>query len=141
MSGLAFLENYRLVRQRLWGGTCASRQQAPEPRRTYAESLNPVDFYREISLGPTRIVPGFAQIPPSARSIIRRVSDKHGVALEDVLGPRRHAKIIKARHEAIVSVVMGCPHFSVLRISKMFRRDHTSILHVLKKYGVERHNG
>jgi chromosomal replication initiation ATPase DnaA len=70
------------------------------------------------------------------RGIIAEVALAHRVTVEDILGSSRSAPLVKARHEAIIEVAIRRPAFSLPQIGRCFSRDHTTILHVLRKYGV-----
>lgn len=69
--------------------------------------------------------------PPSSKTIIRLVGLKHGVSVEDIIGPRRSRNIVAARHEAIRLVKSHMPHLAYPAIGRIFNRDHTSILFAL----------
>jgi chromosomal replication initiation ATPase DnaA len=70
------------------------------------------------------------------RGIIAEVALAHRVTVEDILGSSRSAPLVKARHEAIIEVAIRRPAFSLPQIGRCFSRDHTTILHVLRKYGI-----
>ena len=70
------------------------------------------------------------------RGIIAEVALAHRVTVEDILGQGRSAPLVKARHEAMVEVAIRRPAFSLPQIGRLFSRDHTSVLHVLRKYGI-----
>lgn len=70
------------------------------------------------------------------RGIIAEVALAHRVTVEDILGHGRSAPLVKARHEAIIEVAIRRPAFSLSQIGRCFSRDHTTILHVLRKYGI-----
>ncbi len=70
-----------------------------------------------------------------AQLLIKRVAMKHGVTYEDIVGPTKPTKLVKARFEAIKLVHETYPCKSLPEIGRLFKRDHTSILHVLRKMG------
>lgn len=49
----------------------------------------------------------------------------------------RSHRILKPRHAAICAVKMKWPEMSLPFIAKYFNMDHTSILHALRKQGIE----
>jgi chromosomal replication initiation ATPase DnaA len=75
-------------------------------------------------------------IAGGVRGIIAEVALAHGVSVEDILGPGRSGPLVKARHQAIIEVATRRPAFSLPQIGRCFSRDHTTILHVLRKYGI-----
>lgn len=70
------------------------------------------------------------------RGIIAEVALAHRMTVEDILGAGRSAPLVKARHQAIIEVAIRRPAFSLSQIGRCFSRDHTTILHVLRKYGI-----
>lgn len=68
-----------------------------------------------------------------ARHIIMEVAIAHGVSYEDILGRSRARHLVAARHEAIYEVRKRRPHLSLPQIGRIFKRDHTSILHALRQ--------
>jgi chromosomal replication initiation ATPase DnaA len=70
------------------------------------------------------------------RGIIAEVALAHRVTVEDILGPGRSAPLVEARHKAIIEVAVRRPAFSLPQIGRCFNRDHTTILHVLRKHGI-----
>jgi chromosomal replication initiation ATPase DnaA len=70
------------------------------------------------------------------RGIIAEVALAHRVTVEDILGSSRAAPLVKARHEAMIEVAIRRPAFSLPQIGRCFSRDHTTVLHVLRKYGI-----
>jgi chromosomal replication initiation ATPase DnaA len=67
------------------------------------------------------------------RGIIAEVALEHRVTVEDILGHGRSAPLVEARHKAIIEVAIRRPAFSLSQIGRCFNRDHTSVLHVLRK--------
>lgn len=70
---------------------------------------------------------------PSARSIAERIAIENGVSFGEVLGPSRNRSIVAVRHAAIRAVVNARPDMSLPQIGRVFNRDHTSILHAMRK--------
>ena len=72
-----------------------------------------------------------------ARGILADVSRETGLPVGDILGPRRDRVVILARHEAINRVSIANSHWSLPQIGRFFNgRDHTTVMHALKKRGV-----
>jgi chromosomal replication initiation ATPase DnaA len=65
-------------------------------------------------------------------AIIKQVAVEHGVTVRDILGPRRHAHIVRARWKAIRAVYETFDD-SLPHIGRTFNRDHTSVMHALRK--------
>lgn len=69
----------------------------------------------------------------TAKDIIHRIAAETGVPYRDIIGVRRSHPIIHARFLAIRAVADAKPHMSLPAIGRVFNRDHTSILHALRK--------
>lgn len=66
------------------------------------------------------------------QQIIREVAEQHGVRVVDMSGPRRDLKIVAARQEAMWRVKMERPDMSLPMIGRLFKRDHTTVLHGIR---------
>jgi chromosomal replication initiation ATPase DnaA len=86
---------------------------------------NPVVF--EEPFGPHR---------PQVRGIIRLVAESHGLTPEIIKGERRCRVVVGARYEAIREIVRFYPEWTLPRIGRELNKDHTSILHALRKLGL-----
>lgn len=71
----------------------------------------------------------------AARDIAAGVAALHGYTLAEIVGKRQNKEIIAARHDAIKAVADARPDMSLPQVGKIFHRDHTSILHALRKRG------
>lgn len=71
---------------------------------------------------------------PSWRFILSLVALKHGVMQREILGPYRNRAIVAARHEAIAMTYQHT-QLSMPAVGRLFARDHTTVLHALKKTG------
>lgn len=73
-------------------------------------------------------------------AIVESVLVRHpGVTVADVFGPRRDRHIVAARFEAIAEVAAARPWWSYPTLGRIFgNRDHTTIMHALKRVGVTR---
>lgn len=69
---------------------------------------------------------------PDAKSIIYKVATVHHVTIGDILGQRRDQFTVKARFAAIRAVSDARPDLTLPQIGKIFKRDHTSIIHALR---------
>jgi hypothetical protein len=79
-----------------------------------------------------------------AVAIVRAVAEKHSlegslVTAADIYGRSRSYWIRDARFEAIAAVALACDAWSLPTIGRFFGgRDHTTILHALRRMGVVR---
>lgn len=65
--------------------------------------------------------------------IKRDIAHKHGVSVEDIDGPRRTAKIARARQEAMW-LAYRSTRITLMPLGRLFNRDHTSVL-----WGIRQH--
>ena len=70
------------------------------------------------------------------RAIIREVAERHGVKPADIIYGGRTAKLVDARHEAIVAVHYARPHWSYPDLARVFGLDHTSVIHAFERQGL-----
>ena len=114
--------NWLAARSRLWAG--APPKTAPVPDR----ADEPV---------PEPVVPWGAPINlldlPSPRFIIRLVALRRGVRTIEMKGPARTREVVAARDEAIGLIWTHCRQLSLPTVGRLFDRDHTTILHTLRK--------
>lgn len=102
----------------------------PEPRKAQPRPEDPaVAAYRSIDVLEPKM---------PAREIISRVGALHGYTLAEITGPRLEKKLVQARFDAIKAVADHRPDLSLPQIGRIFNRDHTSILHALRKRGGRR---
>lgn len=66
-------------------------------------------------------------------AVIEEVAERHGVPLRHVLSRRRDRHIVAARHAAIRELRERFDGDSLPNIARLFNRDHTSIVHALRK--------
>lgn len=90
-----------------------------------------VEEYRIIDLSA-----GSARVP--ARTIIEQVSQKTGIPYAEIIGVTRKRAIAAARMTAMYEVRMRRPDMSLPQIGKVFKRDHTTILHAIRKVEAQR---
>lgn len=65
----------------------------------------------------------------------REIASRYGVSFEMVCGDSRRKHVVVVRHYIIRFVARCRPDWSLTAMGRMFKRDHTSILHALKKRG------
>jgi hypothetical protein len=72
------------------------------------------------------------------KQVVAAIAKRYGVTFNDIIGPSRKAKIVAARYEAIVTVAQLRHLWSLPEIGRFFGgRDHTTILHCIKKMAVQ----
>lgn len=54
----------------------------------------------------------------------------------DIKGAHRNRKLVALRQKLMVKACVECQHLSLSAIAKIFNRDHTTLLHALRKHGV-----
>jgi chromosomal replication initiation ATPase DnaA len=65
------------------------------------------------------------------RDQVEAICQQHEVALDEVLGRRRTRRIVAARHN--VMVALRARGWSTTRIGQILCRDHSTVVHALKK--------
>ena len=105
----------------------------PRPEAPKVDSVAElVAKYREIKTpqGHERIV--------ETQHVVAAIAKRYGVTFNDIIGPSRKAKIVSARYEAIITVAQLRNLWSLPQIGRFFGdRDHTTILHCIKKMAVQ----
>lgn len=72
---------------------------------------------------------------PSPRTIIKLVSLRYNVSVDALCGRNREKGLVKVRHLAMVLVYDHCKTLSLPTIGRLFDRDHTTVIHALRKHG------
>ncbi len=70
---------------------------------------------------------------PTIRDIIMEVAEKHGVTRQDIISPRRGAKLCLARFEGYARARAETGH-SLPVIGREFNRDHTTVMHGIERF-------
>lgn len=125
--------------RRVWAKRREMVKHVPSahPKRTIGEILAERAIERERERERARVEKLKRQMDAGGvQAIIAEVALAHGVTVAEILGPRRYDALVKARHQAIIEVAIRRPAFSLPQIGRCFSRDHTTILHVLNKYGI-----
>ena len=76
---------------------------------------------------------GTPRVP--ALKIISEVAAEYGVTVDEIRGPRRHGDLVKPRHAAMCRVYLQRPDMTLPEIGRLFRKDHTTVLHAIKRGG------
>lgn len=74
----------------------------------------------------------------TVREIIAEVALQHGVAVSDILGVSRERRICDARQEAMWRAKTERPDMGLPTLGKIFRKDHTTVLHAFQKIEAQR---
>lgn len=71
-----------------------------------------------------------------ASQIIAEVAADFGLSAADIIGPSRFRHVVAARRQALATVRMQRPDLSLLQLGRIFRRDHTTVMHSLRISGL-----
>ena len=71
-----------------------------------------------------------------AEDMLRTIAHAYGFTADDIRGPRRHKRLVEARFDAYCRITKARPDWSLLRLGRFFRRDHTTLLSALRKHGL-----
>lgn len=69
----------------------------------------------------------------TASRTLRETAKRHGMSVDAIKGHSREPRFVKARHE--VMVALRDEGFSLPRIGRILNRDHTTVMHGLRKMG------
>ena len=72
----------------------------------------------------------------SPKAIIAVVAKEHGVTSLAILGDCRTRKIVDIRFAAVRAVHEAYPHKGYKELGRIFNRDHSSLLHAMRKMGI-----
>lgn len=80
------------------------------------------------------------QAPNHPQRIIGTVAAFHGLRKDEILSSSRQRSIMAARFDAIAAVWLNCRvdgrSYTLLELGRLFKRDHTTILHALRQRGL-----
>jgi chromosomal replication initiator protein len=105
--------------------------------RKASDTLAALCVAEEVAIRQERAHSPKAQVK-QVKQVIEAICAKHEIPYHEVMGRKRFAEIVAARHEAIVAVAEAFPWMSLPKLGRIFGRDHTSILHAMDKHGVPR---
>ena len=74
-------------------------------------------------------------VPSRVVAIIRDVAAEHRIAPAVILSEDRRRVICRARWEAIARARDHTPKPSYPQLGRWFRRDHTTIMHAIRRHG------
>lgn len=126
--------------QRVWAKRREAQAQAAPRKPTIGEVLAERMAQRAAKAEAERVRKLRAMVEAGgARAIIAEAALQHGVSVEDIVGQGRSKPLIAARHQAVVEVATRNPAMSMPQIGRLFRRDHTTILAVFRKFSLRGH--
>lgn len=114
----------------------AAIQKAEAARRNLAQIASPakpIDMERLAALRELMNTPPDDGNRISVAQIISEEAELHGVSVRDILGASRNRRITDARHFAMYRARIERADMSLPHIGKVFRRDHTSVLHAIRR--------
>lgn len=109
----------------------------PQAQKLLTVVPEPVFVPVGVDVEPEGYVPLNMLAPPSWKFLLAYCCLKHSVSQKAVLSGRRNLHIIACRYEAM-ALVYTHQKRSTPEMGKMFNRDHTAILHALRKAGVKK---
>lgn len=62
-----------------------------------------------------------------------RLAARHGFLWDEIISDGRGQPLVRVRHAVILAVIEAYPALSYPKVGHLFRRDHSSILHVVRK--------
>lgn len=68
--------------------------------------------------------------------IVSEIEMKHGLPAGSIMSRQSSRLIAKARSQAIAAIRNEHPHWTLMRLGRFFKRDHSTIIHYLKREGV-----
>lgn len=125
---------YREGHKRLWGDAPPTRLALPAVK---PEPVKPVEVVAPPEPEPEESITHAASIPAPlaamhlARVILAECAEKHGVRIEDILGKRRHSRLVLARREAFWRL-HNETLWPLLKIGQFLHKDHSTCCHALQ---------
>jgi Bacterial dnaA protein helix-turn-helix len=125
------IARYRDVRRRLYSPATPPKLANSETRTDSApcKAIAPIPGPSREPKPPPSETPFQHQTP--AREALQAVSTRTCVPIADILGRNRRPPIAAARHEAVWRVRLATG-WSLPRLGRFFKRDHTTVLHSLR---------
>ena len=76
----------------------------------------------------------FSTKPSTPEECLQQVAHQNRISSSLILSKSRAQHIVLARAQAVHLVHKHFPHFSTVQIGRFFKRSHSTILHILKRY-------
>jgi chromosomal replication initiation ATPase DnaA len=102
-----------------------------EIRRRFLQAAPPAEPVRPAPV--KRVVPHIPTPRDRRRQIEMDVAQKHGVAASEFASTTRQAKVVAARSELFYRLNKELA-FSLARIGRLYGRDHTTVLHSVRRF-------
>lgn len=155
------VDHYNAVRSRIWGAISPSSnirppvyvhiiERAPVPREAIPVVYTTAKKYQKLTRqykSANALYDRWKDNPKASDAILtseklsdrilREVCERHKIDLHDVLSNRRTKNLVTARFE-IAFRLKSETLFSLPQIGKIMNRDHTSILHAIRRYEAHR---
>ena len=117
----------------------AARDRLWKPRRRDILAMATIEPVTDPEPAPAWGAPLNLLGKPSALTIITLVALKHNVRVSDIKGESRSRDMVAARDHAIGLVYTHCGPMSTPQMGRLFGgRDHTTMIHSLRKQGIQR---
>ena len=127
------IARYRDVRRRLYSPATPSKLAENREARTDHATCKALATIPEPSRGPEPLP---AETPfqyrTPAREALQAVSTRTRVPIAEILGRNRRPPIAAARHEAVWRAHLATG-WSLPRLGRFFKRDHTTVLHSIRE--------
>lgn len=115
----------------------AEERKRRELAAQWVEEMKAKDAARRKARENEQAVEGYSAITVIDNSvpkqIIAKVAAHHGFTYEEILSKRRDVRLVVARHEAMRAVRDAKPEYSLPKLGRLFKRDHSSVLYALRK--------
>lgn len=97
----------------------------------FISPLTPEEFRRVV-------VPGVISVPvvkkrPPIDDIVQSAARHARILPSEIFGTKRHLNVVDARHAAIRVARALRPELSLNQLGRAFRRDHSTIIHAIRR--------
>lgn len=72
----------------------------------------------------------------TAKRIVKDTAEHYGLDAGVIYGRSKGSAALTARWAAIKAVRLALPHWTLTRLGKFFKKDHTTIMYALRQMGV-----
>ncbi|MDR7035255.1 helix-turn-helix domain-containing protein [Mesorhizobium sp. BE184] len=115
-----------------WSAEQAARREAEQQARDALQ--------RTMAEHRRRLQDMTGNVATDPKELISMVAAWHGLEASDILASGRSRIAVEARYDAIAAVHLLCKingrQYSTPLLGRLFRRDHTTIIHALRKRGL-----
>jgi chromosomal replication initiation ATPase DnaA len=130
------IAHYKAVRGRIATAHLVQEQREQQRREAAEREAARKETIRQAKLQRVddAIRAALAQYADPKMTIVKECARKHNVEVADIFGPRKTAKILAARWEAIYRIKTTVKISHAALGKWMGGRDHTSIMYVMEQY-------